>query len=304
MKKKKSLLQLLGRDKYLVLMILPAFLVFLVFSYAPMFGNVMAFQNYIPIKGFFGSPWVGLRWFKQFINGIYFPRLMRNTFLISIYGIAISTPMVILFTLLLNEIRSTRFKRVVQTVTYLPHFVSTVIMVSIMKMILEYPNGIINQGLMAIGLEGQNFFQDHTKFRALYIASGLWQNLGWDSVLYLAALTSIGPELYESAYMDGANRLQQMWYISLPGMMNTIVTVLILNMGSLFSVGYEKIYLMYNPVTYETADVISTYVYRSGLVDMKYGFSSAVGLFNSVINLAVLLVANGLSRKFAQVSLW
>ena len=209
-----------------------------------------------------------------------------------------------LFTLLLNEIRSNRFKRVVQTVTYLPYFISTVIIVSILKMILAYPSGIVNQALAAMGLETQNFFQDQTKFRAIYIVSNIWQNLGWNSILYLAALTSINPELYEAAYMDGASRLQQMWHVSIPGMVNTIITVLILDMGKLFSIGYEKIYLMYNPLTYETADVISTYVYRSGLVDMKYSFASAIGVFNAVINLAVLLLANALSRKYAQISLW
>lgn len=294
----------LARDKYLILMIIPACIVFLVFHYAPMFGVVMAFQNFIPGKGFFGSSFVGLKWFKQFVNGIYFTRLLRNTFLISIYSILFNLPTTLLFTLLLNEIRSNRFKRVVQTVTYLPYFISTVIMVSILQMLMEYPNGIINQGLSFLGLTPQNFFQDQSKFRALYVGSGIWQCLGWNSILYLAALTAISPELYEAAYMDGANRFQQMWHISLPGMANTIITVLILDLGNLFSVGYEKINLMYNPMTYETADVISTYVYRSGLVDMKYSFASAVGLFNSVINFAILLTANALSRKFTQISLW
>lgn len=294
----------LRRDKYMIAMILPSVALFLLFCYAPMFGLVMAFEDFVPIKSFFGSQWVGFAWFEQFINGMYFTRLVRNTFLLSFLSILFSTPCTLVFTLLLNEIRHTRFKRTVQTITYLPYFISTVIMVSILQMILEYPGGVVNQLLSAVGVGEQNFFQDHTKFRTIYVASGIWQGLGWSSILYLAALTAISPELYEAAYMDGANRFQQMIHISLPGMANTVITVLILNMGSLFSVGYEKVYLMYNPLTYETADIISTYVYRSGLVDMKYSYASAIGLFNSLVNFSLLLATNALSRKYAQVSLW
>ena len=188
--------------------------------------------------------------------------------------------------------------------TYLPYFISTVIMVSILQMLLSYPRGVVNSALSALGLMEINFFQEAGWFRTLYIGSGIWQGLGWNSILYLAALTSINPDLYEAAYMDGANRLQQMWHISLPGMMNTIVTMLILSLGGIFSVGYEKVYLMYNPVTMDQADVISTYVYRTGLESMRYSYASAIGLFNSVINFAVLLLANTLSRKITEIGLW
>lgn len=294
----------LNRDKFLVIMILPAFALFVVFSYLPMFGVVMAFQDFTPGLGFLHSRWVGLKWFKYFVESAYFVRLLRNTALISIFSLIFSMPATILFTLLLNEVRSKAFKRTIQTITYLPYFISTVIAVSILQMLFSYPNGVVNSGLKVFGLEGINFFQRPEWFRPLYIGSGIWQGLGWNSVLYLAALTSINPELYEAAYMDGAGRAQQMWHVSLPGMMNTIVTVLILNLGKVFSVGYQKIYLMYNPLTMETADVISTYVYRMGLVSMRYSYASAIGLFNSVINFAILILANYLSKKVTEVGLW
>lgn len=301
---RKSFRDVLRRDKYLVLMIIPAFMLFAVFSYLPMFGIVMSFQDFVPGRGFLGSRWVGLKWFKYFVSSVYFGRLLRNTVLLSVYSLLFGMPMTILFALLLNELRSRTFKRIVQTVTYLPYFISTVIMVSILQMLLSYPRGVVNSALSAIGLTEINFFQEAGWFRTLYIGSGIWQGLGWNSILYLAALTSINPDLYEAAYMDGANRLQQMWHISLPGMMNTIVTMLILSLGGIFSVGYEKVYLMYNPVTMDQADVISTYVYRTGLESMRYSYASAIGLFNSVINFAVLLLANTLSRKITEIGLW
>lgn len=301
---RKSFRDVLRRDKYLVLMIIPAFMLFAVFCYLPMFGIVMSFQDFVPGRGFLGSRWVGLKWFEYFVNSVYFGRLLRNTVLLSVYSLLFGMPMTILFALLLNELRSRTFKRVVQTVTYLPYFISTVIMVSILQMLLSYPRGVVNSALSALGLTEINFFQEAGWFRTLYIGSGIWQGLGWNSILYLAALTSINPDLYEAAYMDGANRLQQMWHISLPGMMNTIVTMLILSLGGIFSVGYEKVYLMYNPVTMDQADVISTYVYRTGLESMRYSYASAIGLFNSVINFAVLLLANTLSRKITEIGLW
>ena len=301
---RKSFRDVLRRDKYLVLMIIPAFMLCAVFSYLPMFGIVMSFQDFVPGRGFLGSRWVGLQWFKYFVSSVYFGRLLRNTVLLSVYSLLFGMPMTILFALLLNELRSRTFKRIVQTVTYLPYFISTVIMVSILQMLLSYPRGVVNSALSALGLTEINFFQEAGWFRTLYIGSGIWQGLGWNSILYLAALTSINPDLYEAAYMDGANRLQQMWHISLPGMMNTIVTMLILSLGGIFSVGYEKVYLMYNPVTMDQADVISTYVYRTGLESMRYSYASAIGLFNSVINFAVLLLANTLSRKITEIGLW
>ena len=301
---RKSFRDVLRRDKYLVLMIIPAFMLFAVFSYLPMFGIVMSFQDFVPGRGFLGSRWVGLKWFQYVVSSVYFGRLLRNTVLLSVYSLLFGMPMTILFALLLNELRSRTFKRIVQTVTYLPYFISTVIMVSILQMLLSYPRGVVNSALSALGLTEINFFQEAGWFRTLYIGSGIWQGLGWNSILYLAALTSINPDLYEAAYMDGANRLQQMWHISLPGMMNTIVTMLILSLGGIFSVGYEKVYLMYNPVTMDQADVISTYVYRTGLESMRYSYASAIGLFNSVINFAVLLLANTLSRKITEIGLW
>lgn len=299
-----EILKKLRRDKYLVIMILPVTIFFIIFCYGPMYGLIMAFKDYQIGLGLYKSPWVGLKWFYEFFHGVYFWRLIRNTVLLSSFGIIFGMPVSIVFALLLNEVRNIYFKRVVQTITYFPNFISTVIMVSLVFMIFTYPNGIVNRLIGNIGLEPINFLQESKMFAPLYIGSGIWQGFGWGSILYIAALTSINPELYESAVIDGANRLQQMVYISIPCIFTTIITVLILNIGSLFSVGYEKIILMYNPLTYETADVISTYVYRKGIVDSSYSFSTAVGLFNSVINFTILYITNKISKRITQMGIW
>jgi len=301
---KSELIRKVNRDKYLLLMIFPVAVLFIIFSYGPMYGLIMAFQDFTPGLGFFKSPWVGLDWFKDFFQSIYFWRLIKNTLILSVSGIIFGMPVSIIFALLLNEVRNIYFKRLVQSISYLPNFISVVIIVSIVMMIFSYPNGIVNKFLEAVGTEPVNFFQSNSMFRPLYIGSGIWQKFGWDSILYIAALTSINPEQYEAAIIDGASRLQQMRYISIPCMLTTIVTVLILNIGHLFSVGYEKIILMYSPVIYETADVISTFVYRKGILDSSYSYATAIGLFNSVINFAILYVANRISKKVAQIGIW
>lgn len=301
---KSELIRKVNRDKYLLLMIFPVAVLFIIFSYGPMYGLIMAFEDFTPGLGFFKSPWVGLDWFKDFFQSIYFWRLIKNTLILSVSGIIFGMPVSIIFALLLNEVRNIYFKRLVQSISYLPNFISVVIIVSIVMMIFSYPNGIVNKFLETVGTEPVNFFQSNSMFRPLYIGSGIWQKFGWDSILYIAALTSINPEQYEAAIIDGASRLQQMRYISIPCMLTTIVTVLILNIGHLFSVGYEKIILMYSPVIYETADVISTFVYRKGILDSSYSYATAIGLFNSVINFAILYVANRISKKVAQIGIW
>ena len=294
----------LRRDSALILMILPVVAYFIIFSYIPMAGLTMAFQDYIPRSGYFGSEWVGLYWFKQFFSSFYVGRLIRNTVLLSFFSLICGFPLPIVFALLLNELRSLRFKKTVQTISYMPYFISTVVLVGIMKLMMSSPDGVIVRIIEILGGKGSNYFMMPGKFRMLYIVSGIWQGLGFNSILYIAVLTSISPEIYEAAVIDGANRFQKMIHISLPCMRTTIGTLLILAIGGLFSVGFEKIILIYNPATYETADVISTYVYRRGIQNSEFSFATAVGLFNSVVNFVLLFIANMVSKRFMEVSVW
>lgn len=292
------------RDKYLWLLILPGIIWYIIFMYSPMYGLVIAFKNFSPFKGVWDSSWVGLKWFKQFFETYYFWRILRNTLLINIYSILWGFPAPIIFALLLNEVQHKRFKRFSQTVSYLPHFISTVVIVGIVVNFLSPSTGIVNHVITALGGERISFMVDPKWFRTIYIGSGIWQGIGWNSIIYLAALSSIDQELYEAATVDGASRLRKMWHITIPGILPTVVILLILNFGSMLNVGYEKIILMYNPQTYETADVISSYVYRRGIAEGEYSFGTAVGLFQNVINFILVLTFNKLSRKVSEISLW
>jgi putative aldouronate transport system permease protein len=269
-----------------------------------MYGIVVAFQDYSPVGGFFHSPWVGLKYFKDFLNSPYFYRLLRNTFLLSFYSLLWGFPVPIIFALLLNEVRNQKFKKIVQSVSYFPTFVSIVIVVSLLNIFLSPVDGLVNLLLVRFGHAPIDFLGEAKWFRTLYIGSGIWQGFGWGSIIYLAALSSVSPELYESAIIDGANRFQQAIYISIPSLMPTIVLLLILNIGGLLSVGPDKIILMYNPRTYEVADVISTYVYRRGLLGGEFSFGAAVGLFNSIVNLVLLLIANSIAKRISEYALW
>lgn len=268
-----------------------------------MYGVIIAFKNFNVKKGIMGSDWVGLKHFKSFIGNYYFPTLVRNTVLLSIYSIIFGFPAPIIFALLLNEIENMKFKRITQTITYMPHFLSLVV---VCGMIVDFCSlgGVFNIIREYLGMEQVMFLMDPKYYRAIHIASGIWQNLGWNSIIYIAALAAIDPELYAAARIDGAGRWKQTVYVTLPGIMPTIVILLILRMGSIMSVGHEKIILLYNPITYETADVISTYVYRKGLLDSNYSYSSAVGLFNSVINYSLLLIVNAISKRVTEHGLW
>ena len=282
---------------------MPVLAYYLIFHYAPIYGLVLAFKDYLPSRGIFGSEWVGLENFRRFFDSIYFGRVLRNTLLISLYEIVFGFPAPVLFALLLNEIRSASFKRTIQTVTYLPHFISTMV---ICGMILDFSlkNGLLNDVIAFLGGQRTDLLMRPEMFRPLYIASGIWQGVGWGSIVYLAALTSIDQELYEAAYIDGATRFQQALNITLPCLLPTITILFILKIGGLMSVGFEKVFLLYNPTTYEVADVISTFNYRKGLVEFDYSFSTAVGLFNSAINIFLLVMANTISRKVNETSLW
>ncbi|MBJ9987338.1 ABC transporter permease subunit [Paenibacillus favisporus] len=290
-------------NKYLYIMMLPVIAYYLVFHYAPMYGALIAFKDYSPMKGILGSDWVGLKHFQDFFGSYYFWRILKNTILISLYTLVFEFPAPIILALLINEVRKKKFKRVVQTITYMPYFISLVVICGI---ITDFTNadGLINRLFMFLGYDGQAMLQKPDLFRPIYVLSEIWQRIGWESIIYIAALMSIDLEQYEAARIDGASRLKQMLYITLPGLLPTIMIMFILRMGNLLNVGFEKIILLYNPVTYETADVISSFVYRKGLLEFGWSYSSAVGLFNSVINLVLLITANAISRRVSQNSLW
>ena len=288
----------------LYLFLIPALAYFLIYHYIPMYGVIIAFKDYSPFMGVIESPWVGWKYFESFFNSIYFWRLIRNTFLLSFYSLIYGFPIPIIFALLLNELPFLKYRSLVQTISYIPHFVSTVVIVGMISKFLSPTSGFVNSFIELFGGEAINFMSEPSWFRTVYISSGIWQGVGWSSIIYFAALSAISPTQYEAAKIDGANRWQRIWYISLPGMLPTILTMLLLSLGNIMSVGFEKVYLMYKPVTYETADIISTYVYRSGILEQNYSFASAVGLFNSVINLVLITTFNYLSRRISDYSLW
>ncbi|WP_028560191.1 ABC transporter permease [Paenibacillus pinihumi] len=290
-------------NKYLYVMMIPVVAYYVIFHYAPMYGALIAFKDFSPMKGILGSDWAGLKHFQDFFNSYYFVRVLKNTLLISLYSLLFEFPMPILLALLINEVRNRTFKRVAQTITYMPYFISMVVICGI---ITDFTNadGLINRLFMLLGYDGQAMLQKPELFRPIYILSEIWQRIGWESIIYIAALMGIDQEQYEAARMDGASRFKQMIYITLPGIVPVIAIMLILRMGSLLNVGFEKIILLYNPITYETADVISSFVYRKGLLEFGWSYSSAVGLFNSVINLILLITANYISRKVSKSSLW
>ena len=299
-----SLSRRMRRDVLLYLMILPALVGFLIFKYVPAIGAVtIPFTRYSIVNGFFGSEWVGLKWFVQFLSGSFFWRLLRNTFVLGFLGVVIGFPMPIILALLLNEVRSPGYRRVAQSLTYLPHFISLVVVVGLIYSWFGY-DGYVNQMLAALGLTGLDFMNDPRWFRPLYIASDVWQEMGWGSIIYLAALAGINPELYEAAYIDGANRPRMAWHITLPGLAPTITILLILSVSRMINVGFEKTFLMQNPSIMSTADVFATYVYRRGILGLDFSFAASVGLLNSAVGLVLIIMCNYLSRMVSENSLW
>ncbi len=291
------------QQRWMILMTVPAFLLILVFHYFPLYGIIIAFKNYKPAFGIWGSQWVGLRYFEQFFNNAFAWRIIRNTLLLSLYGFIFSFPAPIILALLLNEIRNQPFKKLVQTISYLPHFISTVILVGLVKNILSM-DGIINTFIEATGGEPILFMSSPEWFRTIYIVSGLWQGVGWGTIIYLAALAGVSPELYEAAIIDGANRWQQMRSVTLPSIMPTVVVLMILNVQGILNSDTQKILLMYNTNVYETADVIGTYVYREGIESARYAYSAAVGLMTSLVSLLLVVVVNSIARGVSEYSLW
>ncbi|MEU3457510.1 ABC transporter permease subunit [Micromonospora sp. NPDC006766] len=295
--------QALRRDWQLYSLAVLPLLFFLVFRYLPMLGNVIAFRRFQPGGSVFGERWVGLRYVRMFLTDPTFWDVFTNTLVLGALTLLFCFPLPIVLALLLNELRSRRLKRFVQSVSYLPHFLSIVI-VAAMVMQLVSMDGTVNQFVRAVGGEAVPFLQQAGWFRTIYVSSEVWQTVGWGTILYLAALTAVDEDLYEAARIDGANRWRQTWHVTLPGIRPTMVTLLILNIGTFMAVGFEKILLLYNPLTYPTADVISTYLFRVGIVSSNFSYAAAIGLFESVIGLTLVLSANAISRRAVGTSLW
>ncbi|WP_127583592.1 ABC transporter permease [Paenibacillus koleovorans] len=294
----------LVRDRYLLLLISPVLLYYVIFHYVPMYGVTIAFKNFRPVDGILGSDWVGFKHFEQFFQSLYFGRLLRNTLLISLYSLFWGFPVPIAFALLLNELKDRVFKRAVQTISYLPHFISIVVVAGMIIAFTHPIDGVVNILLVKLGLQPISFITEPGWFRTLFVSSGIWQQFGWGSIIYLAAIAGINPQLYEAAEMDGAKRRHKMLYITLPGILPTVIILFILNVGNLMDVGFEKVLLLYSPMTYETADVIGTFVYRRGIVSADFSFAAAVNLFNNVINIILLITVNRISRRLTDTSLW
>ncbi len=269
-----------------------------------MYGIQVAFKDFSIRKGIWGSPWVGMKNFESFFNSIYFGRLIRNTVFLSIGSVLFSFPIPIIFALLLNELPYRKMRSLIQTVSYYPHFVSVVIVVGIMRILFSPEIGIVNMLIVSMGGESIAFMESARWFRTLYFISGIWQSFGWSSIIYLAALAGVSPELYEAAQIDGANRFQRVWHVSLPTILPTIVILLIMALGGVLSVGKDKILLMYNPGIYDVADVISTYVHRKAIAGGQFAFGTAVDLFNNVVNFVLIVIVNYISKRVTEISLW
>lgn len=300
----KQTFRLIKRDRLLLLMLLPGILYFLVFKYAPMYGVVIAFQKYNLYKGIFQSEWVGFKYFIEFFQGPDMWRLIRNTLLINIYQLLFAFPAPIILALAFNELRKAWFKKVSQTISFLPHFISTVVIAGLVVNFLSPSSGIANKLLGLFDISPISFLLIPDYFRTIFIGMGIWKSVGWGTIIYLAAIAGINPELYEAASIDGASKLKKVWYVTLPGIMPVIIILFILQLGDILSVGAESIILLYNPVTYETADVLSTYVYRRGLISGEFSFAAAVDLFNSVVGLILVFAANKISKKVTETSIW
>lgn len=304
---KRDFIKQLKRDKHLVLMMIPVVIYLVIFCYLPMTGLVMAFKRFIPgqgIMGLFKGEFVGLQWFVQFFESPYAWRLIRNTFLLSFYSLVFGFPIPILFAVCITQLKNKLFQRSAQIITYLPYFISTVVIAGIITNFLSPSSGIVNQIIQAFGGEKVNFLADPKWFRLIYVASGSWQTFGFNSIIFVAAIMGISPEMYEAMEVDGANKIKVVWHLILPSIRPTIVLLLVMSLGNLLNVGFEKVYLLYNSGIYETADVISTYVYRQGIENQNYSYATAVGLFNSLIGFTIVFAANKLSRKLTDTSVW
>ena len=298
-------LQQMKKSYMLYIFLLPAVIMVAIFCYAPMYGVLMAFQNYSPSKGILGSPWVGFEWFERFFNLPRFWQILGNTLTLSVYSLIVGFPIPIILAVLINSVESNRFRRVTQTVTYMPHFISTVVLVGMITVFLSPRSGFLNHMLEMFGAAEDTYYMGVAEyFPHIYVWSGVWQDMGWNSIIYLAALTGVDQALHEAAQVDGATKLQRIWHIDLPAIIPTMVILLILNVGSIMSVGYEKVFLMQNDLNIMSSEVISTYVYKIGLTQQQFSYSAAIGLFNNVINFILLITVNKISAKLSGSSLW
>ena len=291
------------RNRALYAIVIPVLLFYILFHYKPMYGAIIAFKDYTPALGVAKSPWVGFDNFIRFFNSVYFVRLIRNTILLSLYNLLFGFPAPIILALLLNEVRNKKFKSLTQTVTYLPHFISMIVVTGMLTNFCM-TSGLFNDIIVLLGGERSPLLQDPKLYRTIYVASSIWQEVGWGSIIYLSALAGVDSQLYEAAQIDGAGKWKQMINVTLPAITPTIIIMLILKIGSLMNMGYEKTILLYNASTYETADIISSYIYRIGLLEQDWSYSTAIGLFNSVINFALLIFANKISKRYSETSLW
>ena len=293
----------IGRNWGLYLLLLPAVVLLLCFTYKPMYGVMIAFKDFKPILGITGSPWAGFKYFEKFFQSYQFDLTIRNTVTISLYSMA-TFPIPILFALMVNQMRQNRFKRFFQTVSYMPHFISTVVLVGLLLILLSPGSGLIGNIYRIFGAEAPNLMGSTGLFSSVFIWSDVWQHTGWDSIIYIAALSTINPNLYEAATVDGATRWQKIRNIDIPMLIPTVVTLLILRMGGLLGVGFEKVYLMQNNLNISASEVISTYVYKIGLLSAQYSFSAAINLFNTMINFVLLILVNYITKKVSENSLW
>lgn len=302
--KPKKFYKTFQNNKHLWLMMVVPLLYYLVFCYGPMYGLIIAFEDYSPFRGMFAGPWVGFKNFMDFFNSVYFFRLIKNTVLLNVFGVLWGFPAPIILAFVINSLKFKLYRNFTQTLSYLPHFISTVVIVGMAMNFLSPTSGVINQLIVALGGKATNFMVLPQYFRTIYIASGVWQEMGWESIIYLAALSGVDPQLYEAAKIDGANKFKQLTHITIPTILPTIIILFILRMGNMMSIGAEKVLLLYNPLTYSTGDVINTYVYRVGIGNNQMSYGAAVGFFQSVINCVIIFSVNKICRKFSEVSLW
>lgn len=291
------------RNWGLYVLLLPAFVLTLLFAYKPMYGVIIAFKDYSPASGIGGSPWAGFKYFEKFFHSYQFTNTIRNTLIISLYSLA-TFPLPIMLALMVNQMRAGRFKRFFQTVSYMPHFISTVVMVGLMLILFSPSTGLVGNMYQLFGSQAPDLMGSSALFSSVYVWSDVWQHVGWDSIIYIAALSAVDPSLYEAATVDGASRWHKIRYIDIPMLLPTAITLLILRMGGLLGVGFEKVYLMQNDLNILSSEILSTYVYKIGLLSSQYSFSSAINLFNTVINFILLILVNQLSKKYSENSLW
>lgn len=303
MNKPQSLWKKMWKYRQIYLLLLPALVYVVVFDYIPMYGVQIAFKNYKGVLGIWGSPWVGFKHFIDFFEGYYFWRLLRNTLALSLYSLLVGFPIPIIVALILNE-TAPKFKKMAQTILYAPHFISTVVLCGMIVTMFSKESGVVNTLMEMLGMERVYFMGEPGAFRHLYTWSGVWQGMGWNAIIYIAALSAVDPSLHEAASIDGASRMQRIMHINIPTIMPTIIITLILRVGQLASVGYEKAYLLQTSLNTEVSEIISTYVYKRGIVDANYSFSTAVGLSNNIINIVLILVANQISKRVSETSLF